>query len=113
MIRPRTSRWHDYTGVFEDLRSGRLTYDEYAIMVDEDAIELRRGMDDDVVELMDEAKQREYDACVEAADYSTKCTAAVCLFCLCAPSPFLGREDVPPPSHVSHCTGATHKKDPD
>ena len=42
-IRPRTDNgWHDFSLVFTDLRNGRLTYGEYAIMVDEDALEMER-----------------------------------------------------------------------
>ena len=43
MIRPReNSPWHDYTLVFDDLRSSRLSMSEYEIMVDEDATEANR-----------------------------------------------------------------------
>ena len=43
MIRARfDSPWHDYRNVFDDLRNGKLSMDEYDIMVNEDALEADR-----------------------------------------------------------------------
>lgn len=45
-IRPRKEcGWHDYSRVFQDLRDGRLSYPEYAIMIEEDRIEMERRLE--------------------------------------------------------------------
>lgn len=62
-IRPRVdSGWHDYSQVFSDLRSGRLTYAEYETMVDEDRLEMGRRLFDEALGLADEARSLMVDA---------------------------------------------------
>lgn len=120
MIRPRVdSGWHDYSQVFSDLRSGRLTYVEYDIMVEEDRVEMSRRLYDEALGLADEARSLMMDAhkkySESRAAENSAVTARIAVFAdvvttgdkvtiprypdkikgLCAPTigPFLKRED--------------------
>ncbi|HDZ37782.1 MAG TPA: hypothetical protein ENH62_05795 [Marinobacter sp.] len=94
-IRPRLDNWyHSYAHVFEDLRSGRLVYAEYDIMVQEDAIEMARRILDETIESLEATDS------VDRPGWQWRggSTDLVPTFVpLCAPStgPFLEREDVP------------------
>ena len=74
-IRPRLGgAWHNYSRVFEDLRLGRLTYEEYGTMVEEDDVEMGRRINDSLLKEDDGPMPDKIKG-------------------LCAPSPFLERGD--------------------